>query len=51
MIGERRRKLREKHTEREGGELVVLHVEFGEIRGAREDAERDLVDLVVLHVY
>ena len=38
------------HVQRQGRQLVVLHVQLGQRRRPREDAQRDVVDLVVLHV-
>ncbi len=37
-------------TWREGSELIVTHVQFGEIGGPRENAEWNLGDLIVIHV-
>ena len=35
---------------RQGRQQVVLHVQLGQVPRSREDAVRDLVDLVVLHI-
>lgn len=40
----------DRRTRWQSSQLIVLHVQLGEIRRSRKDAERNLGNLVMIHI-